>query len=67
VGCAAAVSWPSPTPRKIGLTLPVFDITTGTGDFIADGVVSHKCFTRDTTPISTSTPAHDLDTQIVVD
>jgi DNA repair photolyase len=26
--------------------LPLFDITTGTGDFIADGVVSHNCFAR---------------------
>lgn len=24
----------------------LFDITTGTGDFIANGVVSHNCFSR---------------------
>ncbi len=27
-------------------TKALFDITTGTGDFIADGVVSHNCFSR---------------------
>jgi len=28
--------------------LPMFDITTGTGDFIANGVVSHNCYARPT-------------------
>ncbi|HEY7048457.1 MAG TPA: radical SAM protein [Jatrophihabitantaceae bacterium] len=28
--------------------LPMYDITTGTGDFIANGVVSHNCFARPT-------------------
>ena len=27
----------------LGLELPLYDITTGTGDFIANGVVSHNC------------------------
>ena len=26
----------------------MYDITTGTGDFIANGVVSHNCFARNT-------------------
>jgi len=26
----------------------LFDITTGTGDFIANGVVSHNCYARRT-------------------
>src|SRR4029453_2008884 len=30
--------------EPLGFDLPMFDITTGTGDFIADGVVSHNCF-----------------------
>ncbi|HEY3140987.1 MAG TPA: hypothetical protein VGJ86_07645 [Acidimicrobiales bacterium] len=30
----------------LGMNLPMYDITTGTGDFIADGVVSHNCFAR---------------------
>ena len=28
--------------------MPLFDITTGTGDFIANGVVSHNCYARPT-------------------
>ena len=31
-----------------GELLPMFDITTGTGDFIANGVVSHNCYARPT-------------------
>src|SRR4051794_22092765 len=31
------------TVEDIGMELPMFDITTGTGDFIANGVVSHNC------------------------
>lgn len=34
--------------QPLGIDLPLFDITTGTGDFIADGVVSHNCFARKT-------------------
>jgi DNA repair photolyase len=29
-----------------GASVPMFDITTGTGDFIADGVISHNCYAR---------------------
>ena len=34
--------------EPLGLELPMYDITTGTGDFIANGVVSHNCFARNT-------------------
>lgn len=34
--------------RALGATLGMYDITTGTGDFIAGGVVSHNCFARPT-------------------
>lgn len=34
--------------QPLGLELPLFDITTGTGDFIANGVVSHNCYARPT-------------------
>ncbi len=30
----------------LGFDLLMFDISTGTGDFIADGVVSHNCYAR---------------------
>ncbi len=32
--------------EALGVDLPMFDITTGTGDFVANGVVSHNCFAR---------------------
>ena len=30
----------------LGTQIPMYDITTGTGDFIANGVVSHNCYAR---------------------
>jgi DNA repair photolyase len=44
----------------------MFDITTGTGDFIADGVVSHNCFARNTHTYLDLDAGHDFNTQIVV-
>ncbi len=32
----------------MGFDMLMFDITTGTGDFIADGVVAHNCYARPT-------------------
>ncbi len=52
--------------EELGLTLPLFDITTGTGDFIADGVVSHNCFARNTHTYLDLDAGHDFDTKIVV-
>jgi DNA repair photolyase len=52
--------------EPLGLTLPLFDITTGTGDFVADGVVSHNCFARNTHKYLDLDPGHDFDTRIVV-
>jgi DNA repair photolyase len=52
--------------EPIGLELPMFDITTGTGDFIADGVVSHNCFARNTHTYLDFDAGRDFDTQIVV-
>ncbi|HTD52264.1 MAG TPA: radical SAM protein, partial [Thermoanaerobaculia bacterium] len=34
--------------EPLGVALPLFDVTTGTGDFIANGVVSHNCYARPT-------------------
>jgi DNA repair photolyase len=52
--------------EDLGLTLPLFDIATGTGDFIADGVVSHNCFARHTHTYLDLDAGHDFDTKIVV-
>jgi len=34
--------------EPLGVDLPMYDLTTGTGDFIANGVVSHNCYARPT-------------------
>ncbi len=52
--------------EELGLTLPLFDITTGTGDFVADGVVSHNCFARNTHTYLDLDAGHDFDSKIVV-
>jgi DNA repair photolyase len=46
--------------------MPMYDITTGTGDFIANGVVSHNCFARPTHEYLNLDPATDFDRVIVV-
>lgn len=44
----------------------LFDITTGTGDFIANGVVSHNCYARPTHEYLDLGAGTDFDTKIVV-
>ena len=46
--------------------LPLYDITTGTGDFIADGVVSHNCFARPTHEYLDFNAGRDFEREIVV-
>jgi DNA repair photolyase len=52
--------------ERLELELPMFDITTGTGDFIADGVVSHNCFARPTHEYLGMNTGDDFDSKIVV-
>ncbi|SDO05719.1 intein C-terminal splicing region/intein N-terminal splicing region [Klenkia soli] len=52
--------------EPIGLELPMYDITTGTGDFIANGVVSHNCFARKTHEWLELDSGADFDQEIVV-
>ena len=44
----------------------MFDITTGTGDFIANGVVSHNCFARNTHTYLDLNAGRDFEREIVV-
>ena len=46
--------------------MKLYDITTGTGDFIANGVVSHNCFARPTHNYLDMNAREDFDRQIVV-
>jgi DNA repair photolyase len=52
--------------KDLGIELPMYDITTGTGDFIANGVVSHNCFARPTHEYLDMNAGSDFDTKIVV-
>ncbi|HEY5922515.1 MAG TPA: radical SAM protein [Kofleriaceae bacterium] len=45
---------------------PLYDITTGTGDFIANGVVSHNCYARPTHEYLDLGAGTDFDTKIVI-
>jgi DNA repair photolyase len=52
--------------RSLGLTMRLYDITTGTGDFIANGVVSHNCFARPTHKYLGFDAGRDFEKEIVV-
>jgi DNA repair photolyase len=50
----------------LGIELPMYDITTGTGDFLANGVVSHNCYARPTHEYLGFNAGLDFETKIVV-
>ncbi|MBM3715095.1 MAG: radical SAM protein [Actinobacteria bacterium] len=50
----------------LGYEIDMIDITTGTGDFIANGVISHNCFARKTHEYLDLDYGADFDSQIVV-
>lgn len=52
--------------EDLGETIDMVDITTSTGDFIANGVISHNCFARGTHEYLELDAGRDFDTQVVV-
>lgn len=52
--------------RALGMVARMYDITTGTGDFIANGVVSHNCFARPTHRYLDFDASRDFEREIVV-
>jgi DNA repair photolyase len=52
--------------EPLGLAMRLYDITTGTGDFIANGVVSHNCFARPTHKYLDFGAGRDFEKEIVV-
>lgn len=52
--------------EDLGFEMPMYDITTGTGDFIANGVVSHNCFARPTHEYLDLDAGRDFEREIVV-
>jgi DNA repair photolyase len=52
--------------EPLELDLPLYDITTGTGDFIANGVISHNCFARNSHKYLDLDAGQDFDSRVVV-
>ncbi len=52
--------------EPLGLAMRLYDITTGTGDFISNGVVSHNCFARPTHEYLDFNAGRDFDREIIV-
>ena len=51
--------------EPLGLSVPMFDLTTGTGDFLAEGVVAHNCFARPSHEYLGFSAGLDFETRIV--
>ena len=52
--------------EPLGEELPLYDITTGAGDFISNGVISHNCFARPTHEYLDFDAGRDFEKEIVV-
>jgi DNA repair photolyase len=52
--------------EPLNIEMPMYDITTGTGDFIANGVVSHNCYARPTHEYLGYGAGTDFDRKITV-
>jgi DNA repair photolyase len=52
--------------ESLGRAMRLYDITTGTGDFIANGVISHNCFARPTHTYLDFDAGRDFEREIVV-
>jgi DNA repair photolyase len=52
--------------EPLGISVPLFDLTTGTGDFIANGIVSHNCFARPTHEYLGFSAGLDFESKILV-
>ena len=52
--------------EDLGKVTDMIDITTGTGDFIANGVISHNCFARKTHEYLDLDAGKDFDSEIIV-
>jgi DNA repair photolyase len=52
--------------EPLGIDLPLYDMTTGTGDYIGNGVVNHNCFARPSHTYLNFDAGRDFETRIVV-
>jgi DNA repair photolyase len=52
--------------HPLGMDIPLYDMTTGTGDFISNGVISHNCFARPSHTYLNFDGGRDFERKIVV-
>jgi DNA repair photolyase len=52
--------------QPLGAEIPMYDLTTGTGDFLAGGVISHNCFARPSHAYLNLSPGEDFEKTVVV-
>jgi DNA repair photolyase len=52
--------------EPLGVNLPLYDLTTGTGDYIANGTVHHNCFARPSHTYLNFDAGRDFERRIVV-
>jgi DNA repair photolyase len=52
--------------EPLGVDLPLYDITTGTGDYVANGTISHNCFARPSHTYLNFDAGRDFERRIVV-
>jgi DNA repair photolyase len=52
--------------ESLNADIPLFDITTTTGDYVADGAIHHNCFARPTHDYLGLDTGRDFETKIVV-
>jgi DNA repair photolyase len=52
--------------EPLGEKLPLYDITTGTGDFVSNGTISHNCFARPSHTYLNFDAGRDFERKIVV-
>ncbi|MGL4254833.1 MAG: radical SAM protein [Microbacterium sp.] len=52
--------------EDLGESIDMIDITTSTGDFVANGVISHNCFARGTHEYLELDAGRDFDSQVIV-
>ena len=51
---------------SLGVRLPLYDVSTGTGDYIANGTISHNCFARPSHTYLNFDAGRDFEHKIVV-
>jgi DNA repair photolyase len=52
--------------EPLGFEMPLYDITTRSGDFVSNGVISHNCFARPTHTYLDFNAGRDFEREIVV-